>query len=183
MDPEKSEFLPVTVLDPSQYPSENNETIDNTHITILEKPADIETDSLPDKNELQSEFLEVRAAVDLEDNVNMPAETFRAYTIGILFTLLGAIASNITSLREQPLVVSASIVQLVSLPVGRLWAKLMPDKTLTMGKYSLRLNPGPFTIKEHTLITVMANVGVGYPPYAVDLVLVQIAKYSKGCSK
>ncbi len=35
-----------------------------------------------------------------------------------------------------------------------------------MGAWSFSLNPGPFNIKEHTIITIMANVSVG-PAYAL----------------
>jgi hypothetical protein len=154
------------------------EPLNKTEITVTAAPLDVENDS--DKsNEPQSEYLEIRAAVDVGDDVSMPAETFRAYTIGLILTLLGSTISNITSLREQPLVIDASLIQLISLPIGRLWARCIPKKTISLGFFSFQLNPGPFTIKEHTLIVVMANVGAGYPPYAVGLILVQMIKYSK----
>jgi OPT oligopeptide transporter protein len=38
----------------------------------------------------------------------------------------------------------------------------MPNISL----FGISLNPGPFTIKEHVIITIMANVGSG-PAYAV----------------
>lgn len=39
--------------------------------------------------------------------------------------------------------------------MGRLWAAAMPNVSI----FGARLNPGPFTIKEHVLITIMATVG------------------------
>jgi hypothetical protein len=43
---------------------------------------------------------------------------------------------------------------LVSFPIGKLWAIYVPNVTL----FGVELNPGPFTIKEHVLITIMAGV-------------------------
>jgi hypothetical protein len=50
----------------------------------------------------------------------------------------------------------------VSFPIGKLWALYVPNVTL----FGVELNPGPFTIKEHVLITIMAGVGER-PAYAV----------------
>lgn len=46
----------------------------------------------------------------------------------------------------------------------RLWARFVPQIKI----FGLSLNPGPFTIKEHVIITIMANVGSG-SAYAVCL--------------
>jgi hypothetical protein len=51
---------------------------------------------------------------------------------------------------------------LVSFPIGKLWALYVPNVTL----FGVELNPGPFTIKEHVLITIMAGVA-NEPAYAV----------------
>ena len=47
------------------------------------------------------------------------------------------------------------VAQLLSFPLGRLWAWLMPRVKI----FGIPLNPGPFSMKEHVLITVMATVG------------------------
>jgi OPT oligopeptide transporter protein len=151
---------------------------DEIDIMVTEKPGDIENDFEKDEIKLQSDFVEVRAAAEIGDDENMPAETFRAYAIAIILTVLGATTSNITDLREEPLIIDSAIVQLISLPIGRLWAKYMPVKTIGFGRWSFQLNPGPFTIKEHTLIVIMANVGTGWPPYAVGLIIMSMVKYS-----
>jgi OPT oligopeptide transporter protein len=145
-------------------------------VTITEKARD-EEDSLEDEGVVQSRFLEVQAGVDAgEDDVEMPAETFRAYTLGLSLTLVAASISNICDLREQPLSVDPGVVQLVALPLGRWWAKYIPDKTVSLWKWSFKLNPGPFNVKEHTLIVAMANVGT-QPPYVVGLILAQMTKF------
>ena len=52
----------------------------------------------------------------------------------------------------------------MSFPTGKLWALYVPNVTL----FGVELNPGPFTIKEHVLITIMAGVGEA-PAYAVRM--------------
>ena len=42
----------------------------------------------------------------------------------------------------------------------------------------MRLNPGPFTIKEHVLSTIMASVGA-YSAYATDIIAVQRVFYNQ----
>jgi hypothetical protein len=44
--------------------------------------------------------------------------------------------------------------------------------------FGVSLNPGPFTVKEHVLITIMASVGAG-SAYATDIVAVQRVFYSQ----
>lgn len=54
------------------------------------------------------------------------------------------------------------VAQLISFPLMRAWARIVPRVKI----FGVSLNPGPFTIKEHVIITIMANVGSG-SAYAV----------------
>ena len=47
------------------------------------------------------------------------------------------------------------VAQLLSFPLGKAWARLFP----TVKIFGVSLNPGPFTLKEHVVITIMATVG------------------------
>ena len=51
---------------------------------------------------------------------------------------------------------------LLSYPIGKAWARYLPNVSL----FSMSLNPGPFTIKEHVIITIMATAS-DVPAYAV----------------
>ena len=51
---------------------------------------------------------------------------------------------------------------LVTYPIGKAWARYLPNVSL----FGISLNPGPFTIKEHVIITIMATVSDD-PAYAV----------------
>lgn len=56
------------------------------------------------------------------------------------------------------------VAQLLILPVGRLWAAFVPRVKI----FGVSINPGPFTIKEHVLATIMSTVG-GPSAYAVRI--------------
>lgn len=58
--------------------------------------------------------------------------------------------------------------------MGRAWARFFPRVKI----FGVSINPGPFTVKEHVLITIMASVGAG-SAYATDIVAVQRVFYSQ----
>lgn len=68
--------------------------------------------------------------------------------------------------------VSGLVAQLLALPVGKAFERFLPTTHFKTFGYTWTLNPGPFNIKEHTLITVMANVVVG-GVYATDVIATQ----------
>jgi hypothetical protein len=61
------------------------------------------------------------------------------------------------------------VAQLLTFPLGRLMARFLP----TIRIYGHSLNPGPFTIKEHVVVTIMAGVGAA-SAYAVSLRLASL---------
>lgn len=67
-------------------------------------------------------------------------------------------------------------VQVATLPIGRFMAKVLPE-----GK----LNPGPFNMKEHVLISIFANAGSAFgsgSAYAVGIVDIVKAFYHRKIS-
>ena len=78
--------------------------------------------------------------------------------IGTLFAITGSGFNTLFSMRAPSIGVSTLIAQLVAYPVGNFWGKYMPKRSFTTFGLEWTLNPGPLTIKEHTLITIMANV-------------------------
>jgi OPT family oligopeptide transporter len=74
--------------------------------------------------------------------------------------------------------ITALVAQLVALPAGKLLEKTLPRAHITTFGYTWSLNPGPFNIKEHTLITVMANVVAG-GAYATDIIAAQRLFYQQ----
>jgi hypothetical protein len=49
-------------------------------------------------------------------------------------------------------------------PAGKFLEKVLPTRQFTTFGYTWSLNPGKFNMKEHMMITIMANVGF-YVPY------------------
>ena len=48
-------------------------------------------------------------------------------------------------------------------PVGKFLEKVLPTRRFTTFGYTWSLNPGKFNMKEHIVITIMANVGFDTP--------------------
>jgi hypothetical protein len=54
-------------------------------------------------------------------------------------------------------------------------ATFLPAVEFNVFGYKASLNPGPFNMKEHMLITIMANVGFT-GPYTASIIWVQVAE-------
>jgi hypothetical protein len=114
-----------------------------------------------------SPYPEVRAAVDPTDDVNVPASTFRAWFLGMLFVTIGCAVNVLFSLREPSISIGSLVAQLCCYPLGVLMAKTLPKRQFSFFGKKWTLNPGPFNKKEHALITIMANVTfAGGPAYS-----------------
>jgi hypothetical protein len=64
-----------------------------------------------------------------------------------------------TSFRTTTATFPVFFVILASQPLGRLMARVLPDKTVPFWRWSFSLNPGTFTVKEHVMIGIIANAG------------------------
>ncbi|KAI1310687.1 OPT family small oligopeptide transporter [Xylaria venustula] len=116
-----------------------------------------------------SPYLEVRAAVRNFDGGEV-ANTVRAWIIGMFFVTVASGANMFLSLRSPAINFTAIVVLLLSYPVGCVWAAIMPTRVFSIFGIKWTLNPGPFTIKEHVVITLMANVSISYA-YSTDALL------------
>ncbi|KAI1141729.1 OPT family small oligopeptide transporter [Hypoxylon sp. FL0543] len=116
-----------------------------------------------------SPYEEVRAAVRNTDGGEV-ACTVRAWILGMIFVTLGSGLNMLLSMRSPMVNFPALVVVLLAYPVGCLWAKVMPTKVFNTFGLRWTFNPGPFTIKEHTVITIMSNVCISYA-YATDALL------------
>ena len=79
------------------------------------------------------------------------------------------------SMRSPAITIPTVVILLLVYPMGVSWAKIMPTKKFNTFGIPWTLNPGPFTIKEHTVVTLMANVTHGYA-YSTDALLALQAK-------
>jgi len=72
-------------------------------------------------------------------------------------------------------------VLIISYPLGKFLAFVLPITTYRLprwlGGIEFSLNPGPWNIKEHVLVYIMANVATG-PPYAINAIVVAQMNYN-----
>ncbi|KAI9731982.1 MAG: hypothetical protein M1834_004433 [Cirrosporium novae-zelandiae] len=121
----------------------------------------------------------VRAAVRNYDE-DVPANTIRAWVIGLVMTTIGSGLNMLFSMRSPSLVITSILAQLVSYFVGVGWEKVMPNREFNTFGLKWNLNPGPFNMKEHAIITVMANVNFsGGAAYSTDTILAQRGFYGQ----
>lgn len=130
-----------------------------------------------------SPYPEVRASVSNTDDPEMPALTFRAWFVGLLLCIIGAALNMFFTLRYPAPYVSPLILLLLAFPIGKTMAYILPIRSWfipsnipLIGGQEFSFNPGPFNIKEHVLVYIMANVAIN-PPYGMNIIIVADKKY------
>ncbi|CAN8096086.1 unnamed protein product [Discula destructiva] len=118
-----------------------------------EDPVDFNSDEFADIPEL------VRNVVSFEDDPTLPVITFRSVLLSVVFCVLGSFVSQLAYFRTTTAAFPVFFVILASQPLGKLLARVLPDYTVPLGRYSFSLNPGPFSVKEHAIIGIAANSG------------------------
>ncbi|KAG9284968.1 hypothetical protein G9A89_009778 [Geosiphon pyriformis] len=128
------------------------------------------------RNRKNSSTAIVNAIVSSTDNSSLPSLTFRFWILSTLFTTLGAAISQYYWFRSNSLSFSIPFVQLATYPMGNFMASILPTRYFTIFGWQWTLNPGPFNIKEHVLISVAASAG-GVSAYATDFLAIQTLFY------
>ncbi|KAL6661181.1 hypothetical protein ACP70R_000565 [Stipagrostis hirtigluma subsp. patula] len=138
------------------------------------------TDSVEDVDDCPIE--EVRLTVPITDDPALPALTFRTWLLGLISCALLAFSNQFFGYRQNPLYISSLSVQIAVLPLGKLMAACLPRKTVRIRgtKWSFSLNPGPFNLKEHVLITIFANTGANSNSvFAINIITIVKAFYRR----
>ncbi|OVA02186.1 Oligopeptide transporter [Macleaya cordata] len=132
----------------------NNKTQDanNTQNKVNEEP------SPDDRYPVE----EVALVVPETDDPSLPVMTFRAWFLGLTSCTLLIFLNTFFTYRTQPLTISSILMQIGVLPVGKFMASTLPKREFKVLGRSFSLNPGPFNMKEHVIITIFANCGVSY---------------------
>jgi OPT family small oligopeptide transporter len=121
-----------------------------------------------------SPYPEVRSAVANTDDPSIPVGTLRSWSIGFIWAILIPGLNQFFFFRYPSVTITGLVAQLLAFPIGHAWARVVPNVKVL----GVALNPGPFTIKEHVLITIMATVGY-QSAYATDIVAVQRVFYNQ----
>ncbi|PSS04477.1 Oligopeptide transporter like [Actinidia chinensis var. chinensis] len=105
---------------------------------------------------------QVDVTVPKTDDPTLPVLTFRMWVLGLTSCVLLAFVNQFFWYRSEPLTVSSISAQIAVVPLGHLMARTITDRVFFAGtRWSFTLNPGPFNVKEHVLITIFANSGAG----------------------
>lgn len=147
------QFEKMHRLDPNLPLDELDEVEVALNSSNVEKGAEIEQILAEDN----SPYPEVRASVRNFD-VDMPANTIRAWTIGLFLCTLGSAVNMLLSLRNPSVVITTFVIQLIAYPIGKGWDLIFPDRVFNVFGFKINFRPGPFNFKEHVIIVVMSNV-------------------------
>ncbi|KAL5705509.1 oligopeptide transporter 4 [Ranunculus cassubicifolius] len=150
---------------------------------------EIEKTEAGTKEKLDEEFpIEVQLTVATEDDSSLPVWTFRMWFLGILSCALLSFLNQFFSYRAEPLQVTMISAQIAALPLGKFMAAVLLTKKFHIpgfGSREFSLNPGPFNMKEHVLITIFANAGTAFGSgnaYAIGIVNIIKAFYKRKIS-
>ncbi|KAG5625351.1 hypothetical protein H5410_010569 [Solanum commersonii] len=131
---------------------------------------------------------EVRLTVTNTDDPTLPVWTFRMWFLGLFSCCLLSFLNQFFSYRTEPLVITQITVQVATLPIGHFLATILPTTKFQLPGFGPRLfslNPGPFNMKEHVLISIFANAGSAFgngSAYAVGIVTIIKAFYRRHIS-
>ncbi|ORX39348.1 OPT oligopeptide transporter protein-domain-containing protein [Kockovaella imperatae] len=108
--------------------------------------------------------------VPATDDPTLPTLTLRVLLIGSFFCLLGASASQIFYFKSNAPSFSSYFIILATYPLGH---GLANERFIPRGQrfLGLELNPGPFSIKEAILVSVLASSGAT-SAYATDILAI-----------
>lgn len=174
-----SEFVRMRSVDVSHTGDpieEASNRQDDVELRLLDEENHRDTEAekhhhLSSEEEEDSHHL-VRQVVPETDNPLLPSLTLRAILLGGLFTVLGAGMSQLFFYKSNAPSFSSYFVILVTLPLGRWLARLLPERDVSLFGWRFPLNPGPFSVKEHVLIAVTVSSGAT-SAYASDIINIQ----------
>ncbi|ONI07569.1 hypothetical protein PRUPE_5G128100 [Prunus persica] len=133
----------------------------------------------PEEEEENSPVEQVALTVPTTDDPSLPVLTFRMWVLGTLSCILLSFLNQFFWYRKEPLSITAISAQIAVVPLGQLMASKITTHAFFKGsRWEFTLNPGPFNVKEHVLITIFANSGAG-TVYAIHIVTVVKVFYKK----
>ncbi|EGF81571.1 hypothetical protein BATDEDRAFT_34848 [Batrachochytrium dendrobatidis JAM81] len=135
--------------------------------SLVDHELDVEKDLLKsgDIEDVDAEYakLYTKGIVPETDDPSAPSLSVRMLVLGIIWAIFLGLMNGIFSFRTNPFAISSNVAAILSYPVGIFLAAVLPRGIL---------NPGPFTIKEHVLVYMLASAAGGQP-YAIENVIGQ----------
>ncbi|KAG2680728.1 hypothetical protein I3843_11G112200 [Carya illinoinensis] len=156
--------------DPAAVPSSSSQAME------AKSKSEVEEEQEQEEN---SPVKQVALTVPTTDDPSLPVLTFRMWVLGALSCILLSFLNQFFWYRTEPLTITAISAQIAVVPLGQLMAAKITDRVFFKGsRWEFTLNPGPFNVKEHVLITIFANSGAG-TVYAIHVVTVVKVFYKK----
>lgn len=112
-----------------------------------------------------SPYPEVRAVCDAYDDPTIPCETPRVYLVGLIWTAIGTFINQFFAQRQPKIIFPTTVSQLFIYPTGLLCALIFPKWKFKVWKYTIDMNPGPWTHKEQMLATIFFSIAGGTTSY------------------
>jgi OPT family small oligopeptide transporter len=150
-------------------------TVDEETIKAQGETAAIEQES-HDNPEIAALPLQVRQLINLTDDPTLPTITFRYFVLAALFVIPGAFLSQMSYFRTTKAPYSVFFVQIACHYAGHFLARTLPAWNIRVPgtSWGFSLNPGPWSIKEHVLVTVTAASGATYNLGYAPIVLAEL---------
>lgn len=170
LTPETDNINPVPKLDP--LANEPKDALESSAVEVGEEKVIPGTTSSSSDNlaftdddpAIRDIPASVRRIVSLEDDPTLPTLTFRYFVLTLLFVIPGAFMSQLSHYRTTYIPFSVFFTQICSDYLGIWLAKVLPawNVKVPFTKYGFSLNPGPWGVKEHVLVTISAASGATY---------------------
>ena len=109
-----------------------------------------------------SPYAEVRSVTEPYDDPTIPCETIRVYILGLIWTAIGTFINQFFLERLPSITLPTSVVQIFLYPCGNFLAYILPKWKFKIWRYTIDLNPGPWTFKEQMLTTIFYSISGGY---------------------
>ncbi|KAL4281417.1 hypothetical protein GQ457_03G008420 [Hibiscus cannabinus] len=117
--------------------------VTKTH-TNPEKP----NGSKATENDDRGPVEEVALVVPEIDDPSLPVMTFRAWFLYLASCVLLIFLNTFFTYRTKPLTISAILIQISALPIGKFMARTLPTTEYSLFGRRFSLNPEPFNILE-----------------------------------
>ncbi|KAH9778443.1 Oligopeptide transporter 1 [Citrus sinensis] len=108
---------------------------------------------------------QVRLTIPITDDPTLPTFTFRTWVLGPITCAALAFVQQFFDYRQNPIAVSSSCFKMLLFVLGKFMAATLPSNPVKVPgtKWTFSMNPGPFNIKEHVVVSILATTGLEVP--------------------
>ncbi|KIO21200.1 hypothetical protein M407DRAFT_29192 [Tulasnella calospora MUT 4182] len=154
-------------------------------VELVPKETAAEPESENDDPDEDSPYPEVRASVSNTDDPDMPCLTFRVFLLSVLIGLVFNAANTFFYLRYPAAYLTSPTIVLAGYLGGKALEKLLPIRSWEIAGHEFSLNPGPFNVKEHTMIFLAGGISLdtGPAPWGLAVVIVWDKMYHQELRK